>query len=632
MKNIICLLFLLFSLTIIAQKPYNIADIPVELLNNANSIILDEVFEIDVRNEKKLMVKHYQVIAVLNKNGRNDAVDFISYNEDSKVKKVEAFVYDVFGEELEHFKRKDFIDISAVDGGTIYSDARVLFYKYTPISYPYIAVFTSEKESNSTAFIPDWFPVVGYERSTVKSNYILRFSPLNKPRIKARNFEEFDITLTEKLDEISYNAKNIEAFEHEYLSQHYSMIFPSVEFSLDKFYLKGVPGSARNWKEFGKWRYDNLIAGLDELHPVTIAKMQQIVVGVDSEKEKVKQIYEYVQNKTRYISVQLGIGGWKPYPASDIDNLGYGDCKGLTNYTKALLKSQGIESYYSVVWAGSEKRNVDNEFASMQGNHVILNVPLEEGEIWLECTSQNIPFGFLGDFTDDRDVLVITPEGGKIAHTDVYKPEMNRLITSGVCEIEANGNLIAAVKMKSYGLQYNQLYSIETLDKKKQDLHYKNYWDYIDNLSLASIKFNNDKNSIEFTEEVKFSANSYAIFAGEEMIVPVNILNQSFYIPKRYKNRKRELSILRGYVDNDEVIIKLPEGYKLQANPEPILLDTKFGTYKSTIEKVSENEIIYKRQFKTLEGTYPKEEYSNYRSFRKKVAKYDKQKIILIKA
>jgi hypothetical protein len=53
---------------------------------------------------------------------------------------------------------------------------------------------------------------------------------------------------------------------------------------------------------------------------------------------KAKLIYDYVQQKSRYVSIQVGIGGWKPMDASDVDRLGYGDCKGLTNYTKALWR------------------------------------------------------------------------------------------------------------------------------------------------------------------------------------------------------------------------------------------------------------------------------------------------------
>ena len=52
--------------------------------------------------------------------------------------------------------------------------------------------------------------------------------------------------------------------------------------------------------------------------------------------EKAKIVYKYMQEKTRYISVQVGIGGFKPMLAKDVDRLGYGDCKALSNYTKAL--------------------------------------------------------------------------------------------------------------------------------------------------------------------------------------------------------------------------------------------------------------------------------------------------------
>ena len=78
-----------------------------------------------------------------------------------------------------------------------------------------------------------------------------------------------------------------------------------------------------------------------------------------------------------------------------------------------------------MLWAGERKRSVEKDFSSMQGNHAILNIPNNGNDIWLECTSQTIPFGFLGDFTDDRDVLVVTPEGGIIKRTPAYLNEDN---------------------------------------------------------------------------------------------------------------------------------------------------------------------------------------------------------------
>ena len=156
--------------------------------------------------------------------------------------------------------------------------------------------------------------------------------------------------------------------------------------------------------------------------------------------EKAKIVYAFMQNKTRYISVQVGIGGWEPIAANKVDAVGYGDCKGLTNYTKALLDAVGVTSYYTVVFA-QDRRDIDKEFASLQGNHVILNIPNKGKDVWLECTSQTTPFGFLGDFTDDRNVLVITPEGGIIKRTPKYINKDNLQTINADITLKENGSV-----------------------------------------------------------------------------------------------------------------------------------------------------------------------------------------------
>ena len=82
-----------------------------------------------------------------------------------------------------------------------------------------------------------------------------------------------------------------------------------------------------SWKNYGIWK-NQLLDRRDNLPVETINTIKQLTNGLSTKKEKVKKVYEFVQSKTRYVSVQLGIGGWQPFTAEIVDKYGYGDCKG----------------------------------------------------------------------------------------------------------------------------------------------------------------------------------------------------------------------------------------------------------------------------------------------------------------
>jgi len=630
-KALLFVLFIFTQVTFSQIKEYSYFSIPNELKENANAVIRNDATEVTVNSINQLTIKHKRVVTVLNKLGDGKINVFQHYDNDSKVTSISAAIYDAEGKKIKKYSKSKFLDVSAVDGGTLYSDSRVLYLRYTPTSYPYTVVFESEHKTSSTGFVNGWFPVEGYFVSVEKSSYKLINNTKIPFRKKESNFKGFTIENSSSKTELNYMLENQEAIKYERTTVSSLKFMPRLQVALNEFTLKGVQGKASNWKEFGKWMSDNLLQGRGELNEATRNKVKDLIKGVENPIEKAKIVYKYMQNKTRYISVQVGIGGWEPIAASKVDEVGYGDCKGLVNYTKALMDVAGVASYYTVVYA-DDKRNIDKEFTSIQGNHVILNIPNKGEDLWLECTSQIKPFGFLGSFTDDRDVLVITPEGGVMKRTPKYINDINYQEVIATIQLDVNGDVDAEVERKSYGIQYDDRFHIETNTKEELEKYYKSIvWNYNNNLEVQNVLLKNDKDAVTFNEKLQVSIKNYAAINGQSYLFRLNFFNKINSVPKRYRKRLRPLEIVRGFTDVDKVKIMLPKGYALEFLPEVVHIDTKFGIYELRLEKLNEETLLYHRKYALKEGVFPKEEYKLYRSFRKKVAKYDNMRIELKK-
>ena len=633
----ILFLISLFTCNLIFSQENTYAStlIPDELTEDANAVVRNSIIEITIKGIDKMVVYEKEVVTVLNELGNVDARIAKGYNNDTKITKLSAKIYDALGKQIKKYSKRKFSDVSAISGETLYSDERVKYVDYIPVAYPYTVVFESEYKNSSTGFIPRWLPTKEYYVGIEKSQY-----KLNNPlkiivRTKKKNFKNYPIQDKSSEFNLHYIFENQRAIKPEALTIASRDLMPYLIVALNNFSLKGVKGYASNWKEFGKWENNNLISGRDILEPATVTKIKDLVKDVDNPIEKAKLIYEFVQNKTRYIGVQVGIGGWKPILANQVDKVGYGDCKGLTNYTKALLAAVGITSYYTLVYA-KQKINIDKDFATFQGNHAILNIPASElsggNDVWLECTSQTIPFGFLGDFTDDRDVLVITPEGGVIKRTPSYKNETNLQTTKATIRLDEKGTIQATLVRVSKGLKFDNRYHYDRYPKEELIKHYKSkVWSYNNNLEVESVKLKNDKEQVVFTEDFSISIEDYATVTDEEILFRVNFFNKNSFIPKRYRNRKLPLLIPRGFKDEDESIIEIPKGYQVEALFEDKSIINKFGMYQISIDKIDEHHIKYKRTLFIKEGLYPKEDYKAYRAFRRKVAKNDNLRIALIK-
>ncbi|KAF2519911.1 DUF3857 domain-containing protein [Flavobacterium salilacus subsp. salilacus] len=624
------LFFFLAQQNLYAQYNVSIVTLPDTLKENANAVIRFDEKIINISSKKSMTIETKRIITVLNEHGVNyiNAAEF--FDNSTHIKAIEAVVYDSFGKEIKKIKKKDFKERS-ISEGSIITDNRLLYLDYTPIHYPFTVVYTSKTETSNTAFIPRWMPIEAWYISTEKATISITCASDLGFKYKTYNFDEGVLKTEKKGNTIQLTVENLPAYRYEDYSPSLHKVFPNVLFSLTTFNLEGVEGEALNWESFGTWMYHNLLTGTDELPKETIAKVQEMTAGANTPLEKAKIIYQYMQNKTRYISIQLGIGGWKPMLAKDVDRLGYGDCKALTNYTRALLHAAGVEAYYAVIYGDRGKRDIKEDFVSMQGNHVILAIPDNNELVWLECTSQQLPFGFQGDFTDDRTALLVKPEKSCLVRTSVYNTKKNTQFAKGEYTLTPDGAIIGSIKITSAGLQYDDKYSYATASPDDLDRIYKNRFSNINNLKLKKTELKNELDTQEFIEDISIEAGGYGNRSGNRIIFAVNAFNQSSLIPQRYRDRKMPMEIRTGFYDVDEVSIKLPEGFAIEAKPDNVTLTDKFGEYKAEYVVVSPNEILYKRSLMINNGLYDSADYENYRLFREKIARNDNAKMVLVK-
>jgi len=621
----LCLLLLCFAAGWAQKSEYAVAAIPAELKENANAVVRFESVNITITSRSSLNVKTLRVVTILNDAG----LSHIDAYETRPVKSVGAVVYDASGSEIKTLKRKDFRETNVADAAEI-TDNKVVYLEFTPTGYPFTIAYESEVSDSNTGLLPAWRPLAATAESVEKAIVSVSCPPGLGFKYKEFNLgDEFTKEVTEK--GVKFTAQKLLARKQEQYAPSFDKTMPKVIFGLEKFSLEGVEGEAATWQDFGKWMQKSLLTGTTALPPEAKSEITALVGTETDPIKKAKKVYEYVQGRTRYVSIQLGIGGWKPMKVADVHRLGYGDCKALTNYTKALLETVGVPAYYCVIDAGYGKSDLEQDFVSMQGNHVTLAIPDGDKLRWAECTSQTAPFDFQANFTDDRLALVLKPDGGQLTRTNVYTGNDNSKISKGSFAIDVDGKIAGNLEIKTKGTRYGARQELIRQSATERKTHYKEYFGLIHNLALDDIEVVNDKAVPECIEKLEMTAPGYATITGGRIMFAPNAFNQYADVPQRYRNRTNPVEIDRGFYDEDEFTITIPDGFSVEARPQDVEFTEGFGKYKAEIKMIDANHILYKRSLLINAGNYPASDYEKFRKFREQIAKADNAKCVIVK-
>ena len=173
---------------------------------------------------------------------------------------------------------------------------------------------------------------------------------------------------------VEVSAQSLPPLESEPYDLPLHQTMPVVYFAPSDFRYAGTEGNMATWQDFGRWQYA-LLQGRDGLDEAFCQQLHALTDTCSTDRQRVRLLYDYLAANTRYVSIQLGIGGWQPIAAEEVHRTGFGDCKGLSNFMAAMLREVGVESVYTIISTRNERLLTD--YASIsQMNHAILQVPL----------------------------------------------------------------------------------------------------------------------------------------------------------------------------------------------------------------------------------------------------------------
>lgn len=617
--------FCLFS----QSNDYSVENIPAELRKNTGSVVRFDQSIFTVKSIYKIELKVKYAITIFHESHKSNAVFREVYDKFSNINSIKINIYDKNGKRVKKVSNSDILDLSTFSSSALFADIRQKYYEAEYFNYPFTIEWSFVETSKGVLSYPSFYCLSDYDMALEKGEFIvnisdsLRFKKLNtnvQPQI-SKNDDGF---------EYKWEFENILPIKNEDFDLYFSELVPAIKIAPKDFEMEDYAGNSETWEGFGKWIY-SLNNGRDELPQSVVNEIYLLTKDAQTKREKVKLVYEYMQSKTRYVNVVIGIGGWQPFTAAEVEESGYGDCKALSNYTHSLLKTINIESIYAIIRAGSSANEIFDDFPSNQFNHAILCVPDENDTIWLECTSQRNAFNYLGTFTEGRNTLLIKENNSILVKTPALTIDENLRNRKAIVFIDEQGNINAEIENKYQGYYYDNKLGFFYLEGKRRMNRVRNSI-YIDNFSLNDKDYSIEEQRSEnpyLDEKYKVTAVKYVKKLGSRFLFNINLFNTEIMVPSSINKQESDIRIYNSKTKIDSLEFIIPEGYFVKSFPQNDTLISEFGEFYTEFS-LQGNTLKYIRKQYVFKGTYSSDKYSDLRSYLKEISLADNRKVLLM--
>jgi hypothetical protein len=598
---------------------------PLVVDGKTSAVIQERITHINVSKSDNLSIVERIKIKILDEDGYEHCVFRDYYNSFRSIRALRYTIYDVSGNKIKRLGKDDAVDVMFNPSYEV-ADSRLIYLDPDYRSFPFVVEIEAEIVYNGFIDFPLWMPRYAHNLEVSKATLI--FTCPVKYEFRTMAYSGVKAPVVRSVAEFKETTWSVENLPSVPLHQNYATFVtdqPRVHLAPYYFELDKKPGSFKGWKDFGDWylllnQSDGLISETTKKH------LNEIREAAKDQGELVKQVYRFMQSKTRYVSIQLGIGGYRALPVSEVDKNGYGDCKALSSYTKAMLSYLNISSNYVLVNAGNDVADVISDFPSNQFNHVFLAVPMKSDTVWLECTSQLTPASYLGSFTDDRNALWIESGKSKIIHTPAFTSQQNSKIINCHATVDVDGNVALLIRQQQSGVYFDESIAYKSMNKD-QIKNYNNKKFFYKDFAIQSFAFFDNQENKVLDLDFKVNVKNLAKIIDNKLIIPTNILTAvENQLDVDALNKKAK--IRRGFTLEEIVTVEIPDNFYAHYIPEVSKELNDIGEIQVNVSVKAPKLIEITRRISIHKGEYKAETWDGFNQFLKKIRLLEQSKIV----
>jgi len=566
------------------------------------------------------------IIKVLKAAGKEYANVMIPFSPNTVVSDIKARTISA-DSQITVLHEENIFDVNLYPRYIFYSDIRAKIFTLPAVDEGSIIEYTYTKTFPNRTYLHNW--VFQSEIPTLISRFTLTI-PYDW-EYKSQNYyidlEPFkEAHGPEKTSTYTWEARDIPEFLPEPSMPPASRFFKRIEFS---------PSFAKDWSEIGKWYFQLAQARMEPDQPLKNFT-EQLVTNLSDEREILARIYNFVQQKIRYVAISIGIGSFQPHFAAETFRQRYGDCKDMSTLIVAMARAAGIKAW-PVLISTYQNGPVDTAHVSYtQFNHIIACAQLNDSQlVWMDATDKTCPFGALPWYDQGRWVFAVQDSGkARFIQTPLNPPERNSLRREWQLELQTDGSLTGSVEFVFSGAKQD----IERRFLENIHPHLQEQWLFpmltlfcpgavLDSFKITDLDSFDKPLQIHF----RFHVSNFVNQRPEDLILEGTILKQKTY-ETLFPDKPRKFPVHLRFLEKetDFITFHFPPDIDIQYLPKDQLITNSFGEYELKFITSEKTLNIY-RLFKTKQIRIMNLDYQDWCRFLQAIAVIERDKIIFTK-